>query len=198
MERKEIKAKIDEVKAQIKANSKDAHFAEKLIGDLLSLKGQYEHQPTMVYVAMDDIVDTIEGDTFTLYKLNDGRVGFHLKSGYDVVVSPRIEALNGNLKWYIDNKKTIDESSEEEQELYQLDFECTQHILTMPLFTATDYDLKYKVSNLFIETLLKAQETLENSETLVDDLAQNVLFEDASIAVEDIRSDIDKEVENLR
>lgn len=197
MERKEIKAKIDEVKAQIKANSKDAHFAEKLIGDLLSLKGQYEHQPTMVYVAMDDIVDTIEGDTFTLYKLNDGRVGFHLKSGYDVVVSPRIEALNGNLKWYIDNKKTIDESSEEEQELYKLDFECTQHILTMPLFTATDYDLKYKVSTLFIETLLKAQETLENSETLVDDLAKNILFEDATLAIEDIRAEVDKEVENL-
>lgn len=198
MEKKEIKAKIDEVKAQIKANSKDAHFAEKLIGDLLSLKGQYEHQPTMVYVALDDIVDTIEGDTFTLYKLNDGRVGYHLKSGYDVVVSPRIEALNGNLKWYIDNKKSIDDDTEESQELYRLNFECTQHMLTLPLFTATDYELKFKAANLFIESLLKAQETLENSETLVDDLVQNILFEDATLAMDEIRTEIDKEVENLR
>ena len=105
MGKKEIKAKIDDIKAQIKSNSKDVHFAEKLIGDLLSLKGQYEHQPTMVNVAMDDIIGTLEGNTFTIYKTKSGDTGFHLKAGYDIVVRPTVESLNKSLAALVDYQK---------------------------------------------------------------------------------------------
>jgi hypothetical protein len=197
MDKKEIKSKIDEIKAQIKSNAKDAHFAEKLVNDLLSWKGQLDHNATMVNVNLDDIEDKIEGDTFVMYRTRDGLVGFHLKSGYDVVVSPRIEALHGCLNSYIIDKDDIDNKPEEEQTYYKLDFECTQEILTLPLFTATDYDLKYKVCKLFIDTMLEAQKTIEEMEDLpADILKDNILFEDADTALRNIKQGMDNSIED--
>lgn len=195
MDKKEIKSKIDEVRAQIKSNSKDAHFADKLISELLSLKGQYEHQPTMVHIPMDEVVDTIKGDTFTLYKTSSGLMGYHLPCGYDVVVSPAVKALHDNMQWFLDNKETIDTMTEEEQEFYRLDLDCTIKMFTLPMFAAVDYDLKYDVATLFVKYMLRAQETLENMELLPEDLDSYEDFKEIMMAINDIKDELNTPTE---
>lgn len=191
MDKKEIKAKIDEVKAQIKANSKDAHFAEKLIGDLLSLKGQYEHQPTMVNVAMDDIVDTLEGNTFTIYKTKSGDTGFHLKAGYDIVVRPTVESLNKSLASFVDYQKDIEKLSEEEQEYYKSDLLATQFCLTIPMYAFADMDFKFKVANMFMDYMRKVQtDLLDNVELQEETPEENKRFEEAAKGLEEIKSQL--------
>ena len=191
MEKKEIKAKIDDIKAQIKANSKDAHFAEKLIGDLLSLKGQYEHQPTMVNVAMDDIIGTLEGNTFTIYKTKSGDTGFHLKAGYDIVVRPTVESLNKSLASFVDYQKDIEKLSEEEQEYYKSDLLATQFCLTIPMYAFADLDFKYKIANMFADYMLKAQTDLLDNVVLQDETPEeNKRFEEAAKGLEEIKSQL--------
>lgn len=191
MDRNEIKAKIEEVKAQLKSNSKDAHFAEKLIGDLLSLKGQYEHQPTMVHVAMDDILGTLEGNTFTIYKTKSGDTGFHLKAGYDIVVRPTVESLNKSLASFVDYQKDIEELSEEEREKYEQDLIVTQFCLTIPMYAFADLDFKYKIANMFADYMLKIQHKLLDNVVLQDETPEeNKAFEQATMGLETIKSEL--------
>lgn len=191
MEKKEIKAKIDDIKAQIKVNSKDAHFAEKLIGDLLSLKGQYEHQPTMVNVAMDDIIGTLEGNTFTIYKTKSGDTGFHLKAGYDIVVRPTVESLNKSLAAFVDYQKEMDSLSEKEREWYEQDLIATQFCLTIPMYAFADMDFKRKVANMFADYMLKVQtDLLDNVELQEETPEENKRFEEATKGLEEIKSQL--------
>lgn len=190
MEKKDIKAKIEEVKNQIKSNSKDIHFAEKLIGDLLSLKGQYEHQPTMVNVALDDIVDTLEGSTFTIYKTKAGDTGFHLKGGYDIVVKPTVESLNHSLASFVDYKDEVDALTEEEQEYYKSDLLATQFCLTIPVYAFADLDFKYKVANMFADYMRELQDKLLDNVELQDETPEeNKLFEQATLGLETIKEE---------
>lgn len=189
MEKKEIKAKIDDIKAQIKSNSKDAHFAEKLIGDLLSLKGQYEHQPTMVNVAMDDIIGTLEGNTFTIYKTKSGDTGFHLKAGYDIVVRPTVESLNKSLAAFVDYQKEMDSLSEEEREWYKQDLIATQFCLTIPMYAFADMDFKFKVANMYADYMLKVQtDLLDNVELQEETPEENKRFEEATKGLEELKT----------
>ena len=189
MEKKEIKAKIEEVKAQIKANSKDAHFAEKLIGDLLSLKGQYEHQPTMVHVAMDDILGTLEGNTFTIYKTKNGDTGFHLKGGYDLVVKPTVESLNKSLASFIDYKDEVEKLTEDKREWYENDLIASQFCLTIPIYAFADLDFKYKVANMFADYMLKVQtDLLDNVELQEETPEENKRFEEATKGLEELKT----------
>ncbi len=191
MDRNEIKAKIEEVKAQLKSNSKDAHFAEKLIGDLLSLKGQYEHQPTMVHVAMDDILGTLEGNTFTIYKTKSGDTGFHLKAGYDIVVRPTVESMNKSLATFVDYQKEMDSLSEKERERYEQDLVATQFCLTIPMYAFADMDFKYKVANMFADYMLKIQHKLLDNVELQDETPEeNKAFEQATMGLETIKSEL--------
>lgn len=191
MDRNEIKAKIEEVKAQLKSNSKDAHFAEKLIGDLLSLKGQYEHQPTMVHVAMDDILDTLEGNTFTIYKTKSGDTGFHLKAGYDIVVRPTVESMNQSLATFVDYQKEMDSLSEKEREWYEQDLIATQFCLTIPMYAFADMDFKYKVANMFADYMLEIQNKLLDNVVLQDETPEeNKAFEQATMGLETIKSEL--------
>lgn len=191
MEKKEIKAKIDDIKAQIKANSKDAHFAEKLIGDLLSLKGQYEHQPTMVNVAMDDITGTLEGNTFTIYKTKSGDTGFHLKAGYDIVVRPTVESLNKSLASFVNYKDDIDKLTEEERGWYEHDLIASQFCLTIPMYAFADLDFKYKIANMFADYMQKLQKDLLDNVVLQDETPEeNKRFEEATKGLEEIKSQL--------
>lgn len=191
MDRNEIKAKIEEVKAQLKSNSKDAHFAEKLIGDLLSLKGQYEHQPTMVHVAMDDILGTLEGNTFTIYKTKSGDTGFHLKAGYDIVVRPTVESMNQSLATFVDYQKEMDSLSEKEREWYEQDLIATQFCLTIPMYAFADMDFKFEVANMFADYMLKIQHKFLDNVVLQDETPEeNKAFEQATMGLETIKSEL--------
>lgn len=193
MNKKEIKSKIDEIKAQIKANSKDAHFADTLTNELLSLKGQYEHQPTMVHVAMDEVVDTLEGNTFTIYKTKSGVSGFHLKGGYDIVVQPRVESMNGALKAYIDYQSIVEKLSEEELGSYTADLLASQFVLTLPMYAFTDLDFKFKIADMFADYMKGMQDKFLDGVELQDETpTENIAFEDATTALENIKTDLEK------
>ena len=66
----ELKEKLNELKAQIKLNSKDAHWAENALREYESLVGQIKHEPVVLDCGKE--IDEWSGDTFRITKTNKG------------------------------------------------------------------------------------------------------------------------------
>ena len=92
-----LKQKLEETKAKIKSNSKDAHFADSLISDLLSIKGQLEHEPTLVHIAEVDIVSRFDGAHFEMCVTKDGTAVYRTRGGYTIVADYGLTSLNSTI-----------------------------------------------------------------------------------------------------
>ena len=195
MDKKDLKKDLADIKAKIKAKSTDAHFADTLIAELLSIKGQIDHEPTIVHIPLSDIEDKLEGDTFGIYALKSGDVAYHLKGGYTIVASNNYFSLNDALRGYVANQHIVDaELSAEDKELYENDLWASTYLLNLPTIAFSDLEFKYKIVNRIIEYLEELQKKLLVETELQDETPEaNKAFKDASIALEDIKSEIANE-----
>ena len=195
MDKKELQKELADIKAKIKANSTDAHFADTLIAELLSIKGQIDHEPTIVHIPLSDVDDKLEGETFAIYSLKSGDVAYHLKGGYTLIASNRFFSLNDALRGYVANQHIIDtELNAEDKELYENDLWASTYLLNLPTIAFGDLEFKYKIVNRIIEYLEELQNKLLVDAELQDETPkENKEFEDATMALENLKSEIDKE-----
>ena len=120
MQKKEIKAKISGIKSQIVENSTVKNKARRLIADLLAAKGELDNEPTLVHLPMREVLGEVKGDTFTIYKTEQGMVyertnGFMLhipKNGFT-------GGLYEMLEWIVDAKDTIDKEEKDIKDFYE-------------------------------------------------------------------------------
>lgn len=188
-----MKSKLNELKAKIKTNSKDAHFADTLIAELLSVKGQIDVEPTLAYVPISDIVDKLEGDTFTMAVLKNGDAVYHLKGGYTIVADgARMYGLAQTIKNHIEDSKTYDTLSDEQREMYDIDSSATTYILNCPTFAFSDQTMKYDIATTIIKRLNAMYETALNADLQAEDKVADAAFENAAIALENIKSELNE------
>lgn len=198
MDKNELKSELNDIKAKIKANSKDAHFADTLIAELLSIKGQLDHEPTLAHVALDDIDKTLSGDTFNIYAMKNGDAVYRLKGGLTIVVSNGFYALNTSLRDYVYNQDEIDELDESDKELYANDLLATTMIMNLPTIAFSDLDAKYDLYDKVLEWLIGLQQKLLVDVDLQDETPEeDKKFIDATIAMDAISDVLTKE-ENKR
>lgn len=195
MDKKNLKKDLADIKAKIRANSTDAHFADTLIAELLSIKGQIDHEPTLVHIPLSDVDDKLEGETFAIYSLKSGDVAYHLKGGYTLIASNRFFALNDALRGYVANQHIIDtELNAEDKELYENDLWTSTYLLNLPTIAFSDLEFKYKIVNRLIEFLDELQKKLLVDAELQDETPkENKEFEDATMALETLKSEIAKD-----
>lgn len=195
MDKKDLKKDLADIKAKIRANSTDAHFADTLIAELLSIKGQIDHEPTLVHIPMSDVDDKLEGETFAIYSLKSGDVAYHLKGGYTLIASNRFFSLNDALRGYVANQHIIDtELNAEDKELYEKDLWASTYLLNLPTIAFSDLEFKYKIVNRIIEYLDELQKRLLVDAELQDETPEeNKAFEDATMALETLKSEIAKD-----
>ena len=195
MDKKDLKKDLADIKAKIKANSTDAHFADTLIAELLSVKGQLDHEPTLVHIPLSDVDDKLEGETFAIYSLNSGDVAYHLKGGYTLIASNRFFSLNDALRGYVANQHIIGtELNAEDKELYENDLWASTYLLNLPTIAFSDLEFKYKIVNRIIEYLEELQKKFLVDAELQDETPeQNKEFEDATMALETLKSEIAKD-----
>lgn len=117
MDKKAIKAKITDICNQIKTNSNDAKFADKLIGKLLSLKGQYDVEPTRLYVAEKDVIKEYDNDNLRIVRCK-GCIIWQQKGGHIVVVYPTMRAEYEFLEGMLDLKDNYDKLSDDMKAAY--------------------------------------------------------------------------------
>lgn len=190
-----LKKELDEVKNLIISNSKDAHWAKNAIDDLLSLKGQLDNEPTIVYTPISKIERTVKGDTFELHEMKDGTAIYHVYGGYTVVVDARMSSLNMAIKDYIDLMSDSSNLSEENRTNFELSLSAFGYIMSCPMFAFTSEEFTFDLASKIVEFLRESSESLLNEE-LKDETSEDVdlnnRFKDATMALEELKEDINK------
>lgn len=172
-----MKKKLEDLKTKLKANCKDAHFADILISDLLSAYGQLNHQPTIVHYAIDDIEDSKKGETFEINIMKDGTAILHLYGGYTVVASPRIVSLNKAIR---DIMELLD--SEDPDDINTASALYT--VITAPSFAMTDDYITYKLAADILEWENKLTDEMLNVDLQEEDPEADIAFKKSIEATE--------------
>ena len=87
MENKELKKQLEKHIKDLKSLCKDSKFADKLIADILSVKGQIDVQPMEVCVPKDDVKDRINiRDAYEVIRFDGGYI--FATNGYRIIVKP--------------------------------------------------------------------------------------------------------------
>lgn len=131
---KEAKVKLNkeikEVCIKLKGLCNDTKFADELIDRLLSLKGQYDVEPTLINVPITSIIKTYDYGHFRLYRTEKGIV-FHMAGMYQLI-PPMMQTLYGQLDFLLDQKDKYVSLSDEEKDIYDTVFGATMAILMNP------------------------------------------------------------------
>lgn len=188
MEKTELKQRLEEVKTKLKSICKDAHYADALISDLVSLKGQLDHEPTLVHVPISGIDRSIKGNTFEMHITKDGQAVYHAYGGYTIVVDPRMSGLHSTIREFIDFDDNGVEYTDEEKEMILADRDVTAWVLSAPMYAFSNIDLKYKIATDIVEWINSFASDLLDANLPEDDVAKNIEFEQSVREVEELKN----------
>lgn len=178
-----MKQKLEETKAKLKTNSKDAHFADTLISDLLSLKGQLDHKPTLIYVAEDDIVDRFDGAHFEMCITKDGTAVYRTRGGYTIVADYGLSSLNKTISNFIALSKNEVKLSDDEMEAVLLDLDANAHVLNIPMLAFSDINFKFELAKMVINFLRDTYDKTMNAPLQDETPEENKVFKDGITAI---------------
>lgn len=184
MDKKILKERLDDLVKQIKVNSKDAHFADKLIGDLLSVKGQMGVEPIALDCGKE--VDEWRGETFRI-TLTDRGVLYHEYGGYSVFVTPNNTALYDVLADLVENKDEYAELEGEKKENFDSLLSIIAYNVSLPRIAFLDKDFPQEIALKTIEFLRNMYEDLMNKELQDETPKEDAEFKEATLALEDLK-----------
>lgn len=184
------KDKIKEIREQIKINSKDAHFGEKLANELVTEVKKTKNHATLLDVGKEE--RKIKGETFELTKTDRG-ILYHTYGGYSIFVTPNNSSLYDLLNDYIENDDVYNKLEGKEKEDFLTTLSAVTYCLNVPLVVFTNSDLTYKIALDVVEYLRKIQEEMLNSELQEETIDEDRAFQDATIALENIKEEIKSE-----
>lgn len=194
MDKKELTNKLDELKSLIKTNSKDAHFADKLLVELLTVKGQIDHEPTLVHIPQNSVASKFESDTFTMAVTDDGTAIYKVYGGYTIVVDGVNLALRSAIAQYADFDAFAADLSEEEQEILKTDIEASAHVLNIPMIAFADVKFKYKLAKDVIKYLVKLQNKhIDKAELQPADVKKDAAFREGIEGMETLMDIVEQD-----
>jgi hypothetical protein len=192
MKRETIERKLKECKEQLKANSKDAHFASNLIDRMLSYKGQLGVEP--IELDCGKKVDEWGGDTFRLTKTDKG-ILYHQFGGYSIFVTPNNKALYETLCDYIDHKEEYEKLEGGLKEQFDLQLSAVAYVLNTPLFAFTDSEFMFKIATDVIDFLKSTFDSLMEQPLQEETPSEDAEFKEATLGLEALKDEIAKEGE---
>lgn len=184
MDKKILKERLDDLVKQIKINSKDAHFADKLIGDLLSVKGQMGVEPTELDCGKK--VDEFLGENYRI-TLTDKGVLYHEYGGYNIFVTPSVKSLYTTLADIVTNKDEYAKAEGEEKERLELTLSAVGYCLAVPRISFTDADFMFDIAGEVIDFIKKKYDALMKEPLQEETPVENAEFKDATIALEKLK-----------
>lgn len=196
MDKKVLNERLNELIRQIRLNSKDAHFAEKLTEDLLSVHRQKLSEKSYVFdIGAEQY--KIERNSFYIAKHEKG-VLFHIYNSFDLVVPVSNNALYATLIAILEEHNNEYESFTDEEKLdHDTYIEAIGIILAMPLTIFTDTEFAINIATQVIQRMdLKVRQAMEVA--LQDEtVEQDAIFKDAVLGFESLKESISEGVEAL-
>lgn len=174
--KKQVLSEIENTINQIKTNSKDAKFADKLIDKLLSLKGQYDVEPTRLYVPEKNVIKEYDNDNLRIVKCKDCIIWQH-KGGFTFVVKPTMRALYEYLDGMLAMKDRYDELKDDEKQLYDVSYFGMSLILQTPMFAVADDEFFVDLATFVGDGVKKVSEKLLNQPLQEETPIENAEFE---------------------
>lgn len=182
--KKELRDELRSLINQIKTNSKDAHYADKLLADLLSVKGQLMIEPTELDCGVK--VDEWEGETFRVTLTNRGAL-YHEKGGYSIFVTPAMKSLYDTLADIVVNKERYASLEGEEKDNYETALSAAAYCLALPKFAFVDDGFTYKVATMVVEFIRNEYDRLMNEELQEETVEKDREWKETVDAVEELK-----------
>ena len=192
----QLQKKLQEKTKQLTAISKDAHFAESLIEDILNLKAQMCVEATELYVREKDVIEVLDFDS-VCFKICTTGILFHAKSGYTTWIEPRCRALFGEIVEMLKAKKENLALSEEERKNFdaeELDmreqfFNAWVHTLEMPVAASVSPKILFETATAFLKSFREETDRMLKQplhEENVQDLIDNSNVQQAEVLLDGI------------
>ena len=188
--KKELRDELRILINQIKTNSKDAHYADKLLADLLSVKGQLMIEPTELDCGTKE--DEWETDTYRVTLTNRGAL-YHEKGGYSIFVTPAMKSLYDTLADIVVNKDKYANLEGEEKESYETALSAVAYCLALPKFVFSDGDFTYKIATMVVEFIKKEYDRLMNEELQEENVDKDREWKETVDAVNTIKEAFESE-----
>ena len=177
-----IQNKLLEKTKQLTAISKDPHFAESLIEEILSIKAQMCVEATELYVREKDVIEVLDFDS-VCFKVCTTGILFHAKSGYTTWIEPRCRSLFGEIVEMLKSKKEILALSKEERKNFDAEelnmreqfFNAWVHTMEMPVAASISPKILFDTASAFLKSFREETDRMlnqplneENAQDLID------------------------------
>lgn len=197
MQTKEIKAKISGIKSQIVENSTVKNKARRLIADLLAAKGELDNEPTLVHLPMREVLGEVKGDTFTIYKTEQGMV-YEMTNGFMLHIPKNgfTGGLYEMLEWIVDAKDTIDKEEKDIKDFYEntmTDLALSFSML-FGMWIGSEKAIKFRY-DMVERYVALVGELIDGGELQPADYASEAEYEKTEKAVEALRTMAKEELE---
>ena len=187
MAEQQLQEKLKEVKAKIKANSKDAHFADALIEELVGLQKQADIEPVELIVPCAEVEQTYQiDDATTLVKTPKGYLYKHGNLTYIWIPF----GLNTLWRTMNDLAELLGKSERTEEE--EIMISMVNRMLQWHTVAFTDAESLIDSAQASIKILNDAMERCKgriSPKETQEDIKANTEFADASKAIEDIANE---------
>lgn len=183
----QLKSKLKEVKAKIVANSKDVHFAESLIGELIGLQKQADIEPVELIVPCADVEHSRQIDNITeLVKTPKGYLYKHGNLSY-VWVPFGLNTLYKTINELDEILDKDERTKEEEITVSMINRMLQWHAVAF--FDAETLIDSAKASNEILNAAIKRYENMVTPKESQEDIKANTEFVEYSKAIEDIANE---------
>lgn len=191
--KKELNSKLNAKITQLKNICKDAVFADHLIDDLLSLKGQLSIEPTLVHIPLVNVIKEYDFEHFKIIKTLNGIV-FKM-TGYEQIIRPTCRTLYGQLDYLLGLKDRYDTLTLEEKDIYDTLFQATATILMNPAICFTDDDYWIDIVTFITKRQNELFEKLLSTPLQPEDAERDDKFMEEVKDLEDFKESVTKSIE---
>lgn len=139
-------------------------------------------------------LERFEGKTFYLAHFEYG-VLFHSYNSSDVIIRPYMTSSFNFLVDMIHSANNIEELKDEEKANLETLMYATTYLLLMPTYAFTDLSFMLETATRNIDFIKKQYEELTNKALQEETPEENKLFEDAVMAVENIKKEVEESKE---
>lgn len=184
-----INEKIKEVKAKIMSNSSDAHFADVLIKELVTLYNQ--KNTTTLALDCGTPIDgrSFSGNTFEIVQTEKGML-YHCFGGYNIFVEPQNESLYQILTELIDTQNDVESWEGIEKENYIAFVQALTYVLNCPFYAVGNDKLLFDVAKCIIDGLTKLVEEAQEKELQDETIEEDRSFKEAVIGMENLKESV--------
>ena len=139
-----------------------------------------------------------KGETFEIQKTERG-ILYHCYGGYSIFVTPNNKALYQTLNEFINIEDEDVKFNEEEAKDFELATSAIAYILNAPRIAFADQSFTFDLATFIVQYLQKITDDAENAPLQYENAEENAQFEEAMVALEELKKDIENEyAENQR